>query len=81
MRAGEQESLCLRQIVALTRRGRGRIEALRAAGAGLPSGPLRARVEAALRALESGEPGEDVLARDAGPDALTTRCPSRCPRT
>ena len=51
----EQTALLLRQTAALRRRGRSHADALTAARAGLPPGPLAQRVDGALRTLAAGE--------------------------
>lgn len=68
MRPAEQESLLLRQVAALRRRGLSHVEALEAARPGVPTGALADRVAAASRSLAAGgsEPLDDVLARAEG---------------
>ena len=56
--AAEQESLLLRQMVALRQSGLSHEQALASAAAGLPPGPLAVRVSAARRALTAGTPSE-----------------------
>ncbi|MCP4872964.1 MAG: hypothetical protein GY898_30090 [Proteobacteria bacterium] len=53
----EQTALLFRQTAALHRHGRSHLEALTAARAGLPPGPIADRVDRALRTLASGEEG------------------------
>lgn len=57
-RPSEQESLLLRQVAALRRRGHPHDRALELAREGLSSGPLADRVDAALRALAAGAGGQ-----------------------
>ena len=73
MRTSEQESLLLRSIVALRRSGLSHGDALNQASAGLPKGPLAARVNAARRALQAGTSSatDPLLASGSAPiDAL-----------
>ncbi len=74
MNQAEQESLLLRQLAALRRRGHAHVEALELASAGLPPGPLADRVQAALRQLAAGEPepgsSDPLLVTNGAPDAL-----------
>ncbi len=74
MNESEQESLLLRQLAALRRRGHSHVDALALAAAGLPQGPLADRVQFAQRQLAAGEPqagGADPLQAPTGaPDAL-----------
>lgn len=69
MNEAEQESLLLRQLAALRRRGHSHVQALELAAAGLPFGPLADRVRVALQVLAAGEPGaasQDPLQAPAG---------------
>jgi hypothetical protein len=64
----EQESLLLRQIVALRRRGWSHDRALEHTRSGLPEGELLKRVEAAQRELAAGSTeAPDLLARGDAP--------------
>lgn len=69
-----QEVLVLRQVAALRRAGLPHDQALRASAEGLPAGPLKQRVQAALAVLDAGGSAgrglEGVLASAAPVEAL-----------